>query len=338
MLLTPSAINTLSFFVIISVWTMPALADVLTMKNGERFVGELLECKEDNVVWNSLSVGEIFLPKDRVDYFQSESQGEPSAPCRTAVAINSDRVQEEVVVEAERIDVEFEDPLLDVDKVSHTRRGKVNVTGRSSSGNSNESYWDIFSDIEYRRGDFRHSAYVRYEGTKKDNETAQDNLNLTYRLDIFLNEKWFYQSELSYGWDEPKSIEERYRLGQGVGYQFWDGEDSALALGGGLVFLEEDLAAEAEQDEHSRGGNTWRITADYRHKLPVFGQVFHKSEWLWGQQVAGDWRLNSETGITIPLGYGLHSEILIEYDYSNLPTIGNHKKDINKKIAIGYQW
>lgn len=328
-----------------SVFATPAMTDVISLKNGDRFHGDLVKLEGDSIIWASDSLGNITLAKNKVEHISTETLVKingHNGPC-TLLGNQGEEVvyscQDSGASSTALTVLESMLPYHEYLGGAHTYRGTVRINGKYSSGNIEESNWDIYSDVEFRRGDYRHGMAVKYERKLKDGSPADEVFNVAYRLDWFFREHWFYHSEIAYGRDEPKSIDERYSLGQGIGYQFWDNDLSALALESGFNYQEDNLEKVVSMDSQSSAEKSiWRLATEFRYTLPLSAELFHKSEMLWSLEESDDWRLGAETGINIPLGHGLHSRVMLDYDYDNLPLEGKRKTDTNLKVGIGYQW
>jgi putative salt-induced outer membrane protein YdiY len=73
------------------------------------------------------------------------------------------------------------------------------------------------------------------------------------KYDYFLNGNWYLLSNLTMEKDEFKDIKLRSSAGAGVGYQFWEGELSNLAVELGINYVNEDF--ENASDEN----HNWKI-------------------------------------------------------------------------------
>lgn len=313
----------------------------LTLMNGDSLQGDLLGIEGNTLRWQSPMLGDLSIPLNKVESFNSDTlvkiQGREDACSIVSV---TDGVMSYSCSKSQENTVD----LLAVDQVEpfesfYTQgldiSGKLAIAGVLSRGNKEEDDWDVAAKLGAEHGDYRHEADFKYDNTDKLVQSEQtEDYKLAYQLDWFFKERWFLYSDVSTEMLESKNIDQRHGLGLGVGYQWFKRQDLSLALESGLNLQSEEQTGNASAEE--RVNWQWALQLDYR--LPFSATLFHKHQLSYSMQMAEDWELDTETGLKVPLGYGLSSDLKFQYDFDNLPAEGAKRKDTRLTVGVAYQW
>jgi putative salt-induced outer membrane protein YdiY len=314
----------------------------LTLKTGERLLGELVKLEGDSVTWLSPGLGQITLAKRNIASLTTHTLLKINGhdkPC-ALYSIQwdetfyscEDKTSNQLRVTALELIMPYEDYY----QGAYSFRGKVAINGEYASGNTEEDTWAVDTEAEVRRGDYRHTLGAKYEYKSKQDNISENKLDTRYRLDWFFSERWFSYGQVMWAMDDSKKLDGRLNLGGGIGYQFWENDHSALALQTGINYVKEDRETDTSELESER--HLWRIATDFRHKLPLSGEFFHRSQLLWPYDGGEDWEFESVTGINFPLGYGVFSGIQLDYEYDNIPADETEREDTRLKVGVGYEW
>ncbi len=333
--------------VLMLIVTQSAAAGKLTLKNGDSLAGEIKGMDAENVVWVSDALGEMIIAKSNVDNIES------------SVLVKIDGHEEAcAIVGMDGPKVNFscaggktgDVPLLTINKVepyeafllgSSTYTGKISLTGFQDRGNKVEDTWVLDAFNEYRRGDYRHGSKIQFDSKYKKPEPKQERGLLEYQFDWFFAERWFWSNTLGYGFDDAKAIETKYRVGSGLGYQFWENDITALSLRGGISYVDEQFETPAivTPDFEARDKRmAWTAGLNYRHKFGFGAEFFHSSNYVVSNEDNANWQLDADTGIAMPLVGGIFGELKHEYDFNNQPQPGKDKLDTRITVGVGYQW
>ena len=324
-------------------------AGELVLKNGDRLSGSLVKLQDDTLVWASDSFGNLDVPKKNVAELTVEKtvkiQGQEGA-CKIQGLYHGVLAYdcgESVVARTELLTVDSVLPFDDFTAGAKTYSGKMALTGVYASGNTVEEDWDFGAEVVLRRSDFRHKMAIDYESNSDNDQAAEEEYELLYRLDWFFDESWFWYNEVKLGADEPKGIDESYVYGSGLGVQVWEFTDSALAFETGIDWVKELLDPSTDDLlnplwDSSRERTAWRFGTNFRYSLPYGATLVHTNEYLYSFENSDDWQISVDIGLLIPLGPGLFSEYKIEYDYDNLPVADAKREDTKFTVGVGYQW
>lgn len=325
----------------------------LVLTNGDRIKGTLVSVNPSSLVWKSDSFGQLTIDKKKVANFNTVKKVKVQGvedPCviqgMEGYYLNYICGTDENDQELHSIALVALDSIVPIvanaDKPRST--GKIALSGTFQRGNTVEDDLEIDGSTSYRNGDWRHTGALDYDSDSTDDVPADVDYDLTYRLDRFVTERWYWYNELGYGQEESKDVDERYIYGMGAGIQLWEDPNSALALENGIEYKKELLDPSDEDllnpDWVSRTEVMYyRFSTDFRYKLPFSAEFFHTNEVLYSLQDSENWELSADFGLSVPLGVGLFSEYKFEYDYDNQPSSPDaDKEDTKWTIGIGYNW
>ncbi|HET8708411.1 MAG TPA: DUF481 domain-containing protein, partial [Pseudomonadales bacterium] len=169
---------------------------------------------------------------------------------------------------------------------------------------------------------------------QSEDEIIVDERKASYRLDKFISEKWFYSGNLAWKRDRFADIADRYDVGLGIGYQFWDTKDGALSVQFMPFYRVEHFIE--ERDRHS---SWFAIHTEYTKVLGDWGlEFFHTNTLSQSTQLAMDFEVETETGFKMPLAHGLSLRTKYDYNFDGRPSIGSNRDDSKFVVGINYDW
>lgn len=328
----------------------PARAGELVLINGDRLQGELVGVNKSSLTWKSDNFGNLTIDKMKVANFTTAEkvkiQGEQD-PCHIE-GMRGDYLsyrcgETRRPNRTELLALNSIVPFIEYSAEEYQYDGKMSLSANFSRGNKIEDDLDLVAGITFRQKDFRHVMEVDYESKSNNDEPANEDYELLYRLDWFFEERWFWYNEARMAGEESKSIDERYTLGTGLGVQMWENPNTALALEGGVDYVKELL----DPTDDDLNDPSWdssveraalRFATKFRYKLPFSAELVHTNEILYSLKDAEDWEFKADFGLNVPLGQGLFSEYKFEYDYDNLPANDAKNEDTTFSVGIGYEW
>lgn len=337
-------------FALFFLLAVSARSHELLMNNGDSVSGLLLKVEGDNVVWNSFNFGQLTVHKSKVKNIEVSAKVKMEGraePCMVTGLegpyLNYHCDEDKTPQKIEFAVVDSIIPYAEHKAGSYTYSGKSTVAVNISRGNEVKDEIDVHSTANFRQGDWRHIMVVDYESDSEDNEPSDEMYKVSYQLDWFFSERWFWYNQAEVGLDENKDIDLEFSMSTGLGVQIWDYNNTSLALISGVGYAEEQFEETTENLldpdwEEKSTESFWRLAYDFRYRLPYSIQLFSKAELLYAMGDADDWVLDSEIGFDVPIIGKLVSEYKFEYDYDSLPNGDNRKEDKKLTIGIGYQW
>lgn len=318
----------------------------LHLENGDVISGELQGIDADNLIWLSEQLGELQIKRSSVVSMETTTEMEIENAGRCLFRSGVFECQNATLSLAEVATAAKWEPKVP-DAVHH--EGSLLLAGLQQEGNKERIEWNVLVRNKTRIRDFRHSVWLQYESDAEGPEAVDEKYELGYGPDWFFAEHWFWSNQIYILKDEKKSILERHYLGTGIGYQVWDTESSALSVTVGATWIRDrfdvvdifnslggvrPLAAIETEDE--RTSARWNL--DYSATLYEDISLYHRHEYRKSLAATKGWEVDTETGLKIPMGAGLYTEFLLEWDYNNLPPEGNRREDRKFTVGIGYQW
>lgn len=334
-----------------------AMAGQIELKNGDKIGGQLKSVHGEKLVWKADKVGEVTVKKADI---QNITLPEPvklrgyDEPCQLSEFANG-MVRFNCAEESKEYSLlSLHDvvPFSSYEDALHSYSGKLTLVGTEKSGNVESSDWLAASQVKLRINDFRHDFELRYTGEylKVEAEEGQPPVRSSvseyykgfYGVNWFFKPRWYLLGDLTAEKDDAKQISERYVLGLGSGFQWWESDITALKLEASLLETKEhyDLsAADIALDTASRKEfSSGRIAVDFRYLFAHDIAFFHRSNMSQNLDDSDDWRANADTGLSAPLGFGISASLLMTYDYLNQPQEGVEKFDTTYRVGVTYKW
>lgn len=194
--------------------------------------------------------------------------------------------------------------------------------------------------MRLRNGALIPGELKRVEGSfdyeKKPDRTPDDEANLSYQLDFLRRDGWYLYTRLDYTRDRLEALQESALAGAGVGRTLHPWHGVNLRLQGGPDVVRFDLQDVGRGTEE--GGNLqWRV--DWKTGLWKLDlTLFHEGEYGWLFVDTDVSRLDTRTGVSIPLIERLVAEIRLDYDRVGVQLPGIDNTDEEWVFALGYKW
>ncbi len=326
---------------------VPTVAGEVRLTNGDRLAGELVSISEENILWKSATVGTIKISKGNIQAITSSSplklRGRDE-PCHWQELRGT-----QVIFSCANGDLDFE-PLYSLKQVVpyvtlvdefYQVDGKVAIGGNRFSGNVSQENWLLDSRIEVRYSDVRHTFELGYESRSFGDNPLDEIYEGSYFFDWFFHPRGYWQNELSTLRDETRTILNRSAYGSGLGYEFWRTPVSLLSVELGVRYERtefEQLAPVNPEREYVTETALWRSGFTFTYKLPLEIAFRHQTQYFQPADASREWRVESDTGFSVPLGFGISANISYEYDYDNVPLEPNVEADSVLRFGLDYSW
>ncbi|MGD8174642.1 DUF481 domain-containing protein [Marinimicrobium sp. ARAG 43.8] len=334
---------------VLSLVALPASAGMLELQNGDRIAGEFVRADENSVIWQSESLGQLTIDKTKIYDLQTSKPLKINGVGEPCTVNGMD--QEHLVYSCGDDVIPRRVPLVSLAMIipyqqfrtgeSRTLTGRVNMSGTYARGNEVKDDWRVVSSVEYRRVDWRHSGSFEYASYSSGQDEPDVRWGGRYVLDWFFRERWFLNSDARFGRDETRSVDRYYNIGTGTGYQFWENATTALAMTSGLVLVSDTYEVPASpgpdfvrQEERV----SWRVSTDFRYKLPLGVSLFHRNEYVRSFEEARDWYLTTTTGFNTMIASRLYSEVKLDYQVDNDPQPDTEREDVRLVVGLTYEW
>ncbi|MBI1851697.1 MAG: DUF481 domain-containing protein [Planctomycetes bacterium] len=331
-------------FVSILALAATARADEVTLKNGDRLTGTLVEITKDNLILKTEYAGDVKVARGSVASIKTD------APV-TVVLADGTRFERKLEP-ADSGTVKFADmpDAPAIDSVALDKIGAVNPPAK-------ETKWEgaIALGATFTRGNTRNNrvnasldavrrtdidrltldagwvyASSRAKGENKDT-TTERNVFGAAKYDYFFTEKIFGYLQNRVEGDSFKSLELRYTAGAGAGYQWIEDADLKFYTEGGLSYFYEKF-----KDEPSNDFVAARLAYRVDWKPFDWLTAIHNFEWYPSLEDKDDQFIRTDFTLRVPIAGHLSAEASALYSWDNTPATGDKRLDEKYLLGVGY--
>ena len=317
-----------------------ALADTLSLYNGDQLTGTLVSISEQQVVFETTYAGAITVEQRAIRRLQTthayvlrgaafEQQGvlaviddqqgveseEGFAPIDIASIQSADRVQRVIAA-------------LPLDWAT-----RVDLSAVFSSGNSSTESFNTLAESRLKRPKAQHLATLLRNTERSDGTTSKDQVDLSYGYKRFISPRWFGSANSNYFRDELKDIDQRLTLGGGLGFQVLNSSRGVLSTELGVSAVQERLDGVDRTNPAAR----WAIDFQ-RYFFNRRLEIFHRQSIL---AIAAEERgqvLTSSTGIRFALSDRIDTALRTDLNYETDPPAGSKKADTTYTLGVGLKF
>lgn len=316
-------------------------AATITLSNGDRLSGELLQSDAESLSLRSGMLGEVLIPWDKVQAVISDEGTSISRPGQGASADDKAMAGDEGVPESETVpqvstaapqDREVVASSLPAADHGMKYSGQLDVGGTFNRGNSNDDQFNVLGELIARSSQRRYTLGLVINEGRSLGITTTANRRLQGQYDAFLNEKDFLFVRARAEQDEMADLDLRAALGGGVGRQFIDSDATKLSAQVGVNYVNEDYA-----DGSDQSFPTLSIGMKYDRKF--FEQrlvYFQYMDMDTSLRETSDTLLRTRLGLRVPITEGLNVSTQLNHDYANRPAAGKKKSDTALIFSVGY--
>lgn len=322
-----------------------ALADQVTLKNGDVLTGKVLR-KAGNVLHFSTSyAGTLHIQWAQVRSLTTDEpvalilQEDDHVQRRRLAPGASGRVQ---ILAKDAADTQEQDlgavryinPTPEESGKGYRLTGRANLAFARSHGNTDNEQLQANAEMVMRARSYRYRLGGEIMRARDDGEVSANAARLQTSYDWFFLPKRFIYAMGSLERDRFKDIDLRSVIGAGYGYQWIETEATKLSLRGGLDYVYIDHY-ETEHEDFAAFG--WNI--DFSHQLarvPV--ELFHVQDGYRGLNRDSAVVLKTRTGLRVPLGQGFNASLQLNVDWESDPAPDRRHTDSTVLVGLGYEF
>jgi putative salt-induced outer membrane protein YdiY len=329
---------------VLSVMAGPlAQADRLYFSDGETLSGTFTGIADGKVSWSSPILGDFVIEQFHVnliesgDHFDIKTSGQNLSNCwmyvqsekqhlHCAEGVKTISSWKLVVAAGETLTEPL--PIL-------AQKGEIKVAAEDSTGNNEISKYNVNARSEWRYIESRHTFALVVQEESAESQTTRNMWRGSYQYDQFFTDQWFATGNAFYEEDEFRDIDQRTSAGLGMGYQFLETSYLNLLGKGTVNYVDEQFSTGVKR---TRPAFLWNL--NFAWKFNDAGmEFFHRHAVLQSFKSAGDYEINSLTGLKYPINGHFSSVVQLQLDYDNLPADDNIEKEDRKwSIGIDYNW
>ena len=285
----------------------------------------------------SVLTGKVLGTKDGVVKFESDDFGVLDVK-PVSVEIIKDQAEKPIPVTT----------ISEIPKEPETWHGSIVGAYNASRGNTHEDNWSVLANLkrkwELDRVNFDLGYYYSETGKSGgDRQKTTDRWEIEGQHDHFWLAALYHYENIKWERDMITLLENRYRVGLGLGYQWLDGvvEEHtgkwSFNQEAGLNWVREEYE---KQDTKEEGFAAVR----YAHHLTFVPCGFEKTEFFHNLEVlpeVDDWDkylAKTNLGLSTALVYDFTFNARVEWDYDSQPAAGRKKDDLRYILGLGYKW
>ena len=336
----------LSFVIFMALASATVSADTLTLLSGSRLSGTAGIVKGDKLVFTSEDLGDIEVPlakiasldtpHDHTVQYNDYTRETKSMTVSNGVFIASGKPLDTTNVKA-------------IDPGIETWHGSVNASYTAARGNTYQNSASLLANVNRRWEEDRVNAdfgyYYSETGTSKDDrDKTTDRWEVEGQHDHFWRPAVYTFENARYEEDSIAGLDNRVRLGLGVGYQWLDARRFETT---GVWSFNQEAGATWFRDNYRvrpMGGDESYAALRYAHHLtyiPKWNEGvngFHNLEYY--PQI-DDWEhyiMKADVGFTTKIIMDFNFIAKIEWEYNSRPSVGRKSSDIRYIVGLGYAW
>lgn len=342
-------------FLAIALVATAALADTLTMKNGDRLTGTVLNTTPKGIVFKSEFAGEVTIAVENVTGVETASPvvvttkdgkkltgavktsgetlqvGNAEAPRAQLAAVRPEAAQEKFEV-AERRAARPE--FLDL------YSGYVDFGFANTSGNATTRTLNTTANLI--RSTDKDKVTLRFSQIYANNSTTGVSLTtaqavrggLAYQRNI--TQRLLVQGFNDYDYDRFLLLDLRTVIGGGLGYQAIKRQRTTLTVGAGGAYNRESFAADRNRAAFTRTTGEAYFNQDFNHKLTTLLTVFERFSFFPNLTVTGEYRFNFDAGFSATVYKSLALQAAVSNRFLSNPPPGRQKNDSLFTTGIRY--
>jgi hypothetical protein len=334
-----------------------AVADQITMKDGDRITGAIVKKDGDSVTIKSKNFGTVTLKWADVVTVKSDQPLNVTLAGGKTVKANietqGDRIQVAAPGTPQLVDPKDVVMLRDdaeektYQKFLHPRlldlwaiTGGLNLAG--TKGNAQTSTLTTPVNFVRASNTTRTTAYfnsitssAKINGV--DSSTAKA-VRGGWAYDRNLAKKIFANAFNDYEYDKFQSLDLRVVIGGGVGYHIWSHDASHLSAVGGIDWNRAAFGASGSSAAFTRNSAEAFWGDDFNYKLSARTSFVETFRMFNDLSDTGEYRVNADVGATTQLTKWLNWNVSLSDRYLSNPALGHKKNDFLYSTGLGFSW
>jgi putative salt-induced outer membrane protein YdiY len=352
------------FTLSLAIFSTASLANVVTLKNGSKIIGDNIAKQEDKLVMSTSFAGDIRINWNDIAEIKVdkaiEVQTTDGELIETLLIANQDNLPTDgpLITLADEGHAELDSTQVASDDTSATNlepweqgigtkfEGLVDFGLQFDSGNTEKESLATNADLKWRRVDDRWGVAGKYFKEETSDVITEDNWLIRSNYDYFLTESWYTGIFAQLEQDRIANLDQRLTVGPLIGHQFWESDETNLSSEVGLVYVDEKFAYDASdapgdiRDDSSYTGFRWNIKYD-KYTFKDIVQIYYENELLLdASDLSNDARtvFKAVVGARVFLIENLSAGAEFQYDYDG-SAIGSTKTEDTKTVfKLGYSW
>lgn len=316
-----------------------ALADVVTLDNGDRITGRILHKGGDTLTLQTGYAGRLSLAWARVAGIATDgavdvllegarhpkaSRLRPSGGGRIALD----------AAETSLTRIAYINPTPAESGTGTVYSGNASLSSANAYGNSASSRLNAQGEVSARTRTRRYTLGLKTERASDAGRETASNWLGNASVDQFIDARRFYYGRGSLEKNRYADLRLRSSVGGGYGLQFFETERTKLSLRGGLDLVSVNRIAGVDESYPAAG---WGLR--FSHRLERFAlELFHEQDGYLGLRDSRNLSVRSRSGLRLPIAGGLTASVQANVDWERTPAPGRKPTDTTLLVGMGYRW
>jgi len=324
-----------SLIVLALLCAVPANADEVRLKNGDRLTGKVVGLSGGTLAFGT-AYGDVRLPWIEVTRLVVTDPilvAVGTAPPVAATILDAGADGQATlqpggtVSLGDVVTLARPQPPLIID-------GGANAGLTATAGNTDVNNLRLDGDVVARAGENRYTGNAAVTRAEDSGAETARNWTMGVKYDRFLTTSLFLNASTILTSDQFRDLDLRTAIGAGVGYQVLNTPRVTLTADGGLGYVDENLEAQ-EGDSYAAARESAALGV---FLVPGRVQFFHQHDGYFG--VTGDDNLfvKMQNGIRVGLTTGFVTTLRHDLDYDRSPAPGRRRTDRTLALTLGYRF
>ncbi|MBC8107500.1 MAG: DUF481 domain-containing protein [Anaerolineae bacterium] len=317
----------------------PVLADVVTLKNGDKINGTVGQISDGKMEFKSPVLGDIKIDLANVESYTTD------APARIRMKGATTQITDKITAgDATKVETAGGKSiaLSDVKVINPpTKEWSGSILGTAALARGNTDTFDVGiraeavlrRDSEYKDDRFTLGAAYNFGTTGKGDTTTttNDNWMALGKYDKFWTDKLYGYVTTKVEHDRIALLNYRLSPGIGIGYQWIESPAMNFNTEAGVSYVYEEYDPGDSNDFVAL-----RLAYHFDKKLADNVKFFHNLEWLPAFEDPSDYILTTDVGLRVDITKSFFTEGRIEWKRDSEPAPGSLKNDLRYIIGVGW--
>jgi len=318
-----------------------ALADQVTMANGDVITGEILTLKEGKLTIKTPYNEALEIAWGSIEKIRSEKPVEvvlkDDTRLQGTLQVSEEGVLQVVTESAGPVAIGEMVLITDINPPvapAVTYHGNLEAGVSYLTGNSETASGNLSGLFVARSKRQRFTLRANWNYAENDKVVNARNAGGSLKYDFFVTQKFYAYANTLFLYDPFQDLDLRSTIGGGCGYQFWDDVRKKLSFELGISYVDQNYRI-AEDDAYA--GGRWSIDFSYwliKEKI----KLFHFEEGYFSLEDFKDMNLITEQGVRFMVLKDFYSSIQVNVSYDNEPSPGFKSTDTALIFGLGYHF
>ncbi len=318
-----------------------ALADQVTMANGDVITGEILTLKEGKLTIKTPYNEALEIAWGSIVKIQSETPVEvvltDGSRLQGILLVSEEGVLQVVTESAGPVAIGEMALITDINPPvvrAVTYEGNLEAGVSYLTGNTDTASGNLSGLFVARSKRQRFTLRANWNYAENDNVVNARDAGGSLKYDFFVTQKFYVYANTLLLYNPFQDLNLRSTIGGGGGYQFWDDVRKKLSFELGVSYVDENFRI---AEDNAYAGGRWSINFDY-WIIPDKINLFHFQEGYFNLEDFKDMNLISEQGLRFMVLKDFYSSIQVNVSYDNVPSPGFKSTDTAVIFGLGYNF